>query len=324
MKIIPEEVAKDVLNMKKAIATVRDAYWACSRGEMFQGDRIVQNLGTEKNIGQWLTAICTGQPYFGFKFSAVFPDNPKSGMPTDQSTISLFSNENGKQLALIGANYLTALKTGAAAGVATDLLARKDASRLGIVGTGVQAFTQALAMQEVRELTEVRLFDMSEERMDAFINRLEPVKNHDYVIVKCSSGNEAAEQSDIICTATPSKTPVLDANAIQSGTHLNAIGSFARNMQETASETAAKAAFIVTEHVDGLWASGTGDIMEPLEAGLISKEKVLGSVGDILTGKLAGRTDDDQITMYESVGSCVLDLAIAIAVYESGCCMQND
>ena len=317
MKIIPEEAAKSVLTMKQAIDTVREAYRACGRGEMYQGDRIVQNLGNEKNIGQWLTAICTKEPYFGFKFSAVFPGNPAVGMPTDQSTISLFSNENGAQLAMIGANYLTALKTGAGAGVATDLLARKDASRLGIVGTGVQAFTQVLAMQEVRKLTEGRLYDMSEERMDAFIERLVPVKNGDYRIIKCGSGNEVAEGSEIICTATPSKRPVFDAASLKPGTHLNAIGSFARNMQETAPETVAKASFVVTEHVDGLWASQTGDIMDPIEKGLVTKEIVRGSVGDVLTGKAAGRTSADEITMYESVGSCVLDMAIAIAVYKN-------
>ena len=322
MKIIPEEQAKDVLTMKQAIETVRKAYISCGKNEMYQGDRIVQTLGNEKNLGQWLTAICTEEPYFGFKFSAVFPGNPAIGMPTDQSTISLFSNENGSQLALIGANYLTALKTGAGAGVATDLLAEKGADSLAIIGTGVQAFTQVLGVQEVRDLKKLYLFDMSEERMDAFVQRIEPVKNRDYEILKCRSGNEAAESADIICTATPSRTPVCDAEAIQAGTHLNAIGSFARNMQETAPQTMEKADFIVTEHVDGLWASATGDIMDPLEKGLITKDKIRGSVGDVLTGTIPGRESADQITVYESVGSCVLDMAIAIAVYES--CFKRD
>lgn len=316
MIIIPEEKAAKAIDMKTALSTVREAYIACDKGEMYPGGRIAMPLSRGQSSGQWLTAVCTELPFFGFKFSAVFPDNPKCGMPTDQSTISLFSAENGEQLALIGANHLTALKTGAGAGVSTDLLARADASHLGIIGTGTQAFTQVLAIQEVRELEELRIFDMSGERMDAFAERIAAVQNRPYKIIECASGNECVAGSDIVSTATPSRKPVFDADAIQPGTHLNAIGSFTPFMQEIAETTVQKASFVVTEHVDGLWAAA-GDILIPFEKGLITRDKVRGSVGELLTGKLSGRSDEKEITMYESVGSCVLDLAIAIAVYNA-------
>ena len=314
MIIIPEEQAAGMLDIQTCLDTVRDAYRACVKGEMYPGDRIAMPLIGE-NSGQWLTAVCTREPFFGFKFSAVFPGNPKLGMPTDQSTISLFSAVNGEQLALIGANYLTALKTGSGAGVATDLLARTDACRLGIVGTGTQAFTQVLAIQEVRQLKELRIFDMSQERMDAFAERIAKAQNHPYEIIKCTSGNDCVAGSDIVCTVTPSRKPVFDAAALQPGTHLNAIGSFTPFMQEIAEETVQKASFVVTEHVDGLWAAA-GDILIPYEKGLITRDKVRGSVGDVLVGSIPGRKDAQEITMYESVGSCVLDTAIAIAVYK--------
>ena len=316
MIVIPEEKAAAAIDMKTALATVRNAHLACGKGEMYPGGRIAMPLGRGESSGQWLTAVCTEQPFFGFKFSAVFPDNPKRGMPTDQSTISLFSAINGEQLALIGANHLTALKTGAGAGVATDLLARKDARHLGIVGTGTQAFTQVLAIQEVRELEELRVFDMAADRMDAFASRIAAVQNRPYQIIPCGSGNECVAGSDIVSTVTPSRKPVFDADALQPGTHLNAIGSFTPFMQEIAEEAVQKASFVVTEHVDGLWAAA-GDILIPFEKGLITRDKVRGSVGDLLAGKLPGRSDHAEITMYESVGSCVLDLAIAIAVYRA-------
>ena len=138
---------------------VTGAFRACSAGDMYPGGRIALPISGEHNNGQWLTAVCRNMPYFGSKFSAVFPGNKEYGMPVDQSTISLYSNVNGEQLALIGANYLTALKTGAGAGVATDLLARKDACTLGIIGTGFQAYAQVLAIQEIRELKQLRLFN---------------------------------------------------------------------------------------------------------------------------------------------------------------------
>lgn len=317
MILIPEEQAAGMLDIQTCIRTVCEAYRACVKGEMYPGDRIAMPL-TGENSGQWLTAVCTKEPFFGFKFSAVFPGNLKLGMPTDQSTISLFSAINGEQLALIGANYLTALKTGSGAGVATELLARPDACKLGIVGTGTQAFTQVLAIQEVRELKELRIFDMSEERMNAFAERIANVRNRPYEIIKCNGGNECVAASDIVCTVTPSRKPVFDAAALQPGTHLNAIGSFTPYMQEIPDGAVQKASFVVTEHTDGLWAAA-GDILIPYEKGLIGRDKVRGSVGEVLVGRIPGRTDAQEITMYESVGSCVLDTAIAIAVYRKAC-----
>ena len=313
--IIPEEKAAAVLDMQAALTAVREAYCACDRGVMFPGGRIAMPLSREGTTGQWLTAVCTEPPCFGFKFSANFPENIKNGLPAVRSTISLFSGEDGAQLAQIGANHLTALKTGAGAAVATDLLARSDAHRLGIIGTGVQAFLQVQAIQEVRELTELRVYDMSPARMEAFMERVEAVKNHPYQIIPCESANECVAASDIVCTATPSLTPVFDGAALQPGTHLNAIGSYTPLMQEIDAETVQKAAFVVTEHVEGLW-TAAGDILIPLEQGLISRDKVRGSVGDVLVGKIPGRRSDTEITLYESVGSCVLDVAIAIAVYQ--------
>lgn len=314
MIMIPEEQAAQAIDMKTALAVVREAYLACDRGEMYPGGRIVMPVSGETNFGQWLTAVCTRLPFFGTKFSATFPGNIQCGLPCVQSVISLYSTQNGEQLALIGADYLTALKTGAGAGVATDLLARKDACRLGIIGTGLQAYSQVLAIQEVRELKQLFIFDRTPERMDAFAEKIAAVQNAPYEIVKCESSGQCVANSDILCTVTPSHTPVFDTADLQPGTHLNAMGSFTPVMQEVEAETVQKASFVVTEHVEGLWAAA-GDILIPLEKGLITRDKVHGSVGDVLVGKLPGRQNDAEITMYESVGSCVLDVAIAIAVY---------
>lgn len=311
---ISEKQAASALDIRTCIAAVKDAYIACDKGTMHPGGRIAMPLSQEGTTGQWLTAVCTEPSCFGFKFSANFPENLRSGKPAVRSTISLFSGEDGAQLALIGANHLTALKTGAAAAVATDLLARPDAHRLGIIGTGVQAFTQVQAIQEVRALTELRVYDMSPDRMNSFLARIRSIQNRPYTLIACESANECVAASDIVCTATPSLTPVFDAAALQPGTHLNAIGSYTPFMQEIDAETVQKAAFVVTEHVDGLWAAA-GDILIPFEQGLIEREKVHGSVSDVLVGKIPGRQTDAEITLYESVGSCVLDVALAIAVY---------
>ncbi|MBP1856390.1 ornithine cyclodeaminase [Clostridioides mangenotii] len=263
-------------------------------------------------------ANCLDVPFFGSKFSAVFKDNISKGLPSVISKISLYSAGTGEQVALINADYLTAIKTGGSAGVATDLMARKDAHCLGVIGTGVQAYTQVLAIQEVRELTELRIYDPIPDRVDKFAERIAKVakvQNKPYRIIKCKSVSELVFNSDIICTCTPSLTPVFNGSELKPGTHINAIGSFTPFMQEIDEETVVKAARIITEHVDGLW-EAAGDILIPVEKGVVSKDKVVGSVGDCLVGNVIARENDEEITLYESVGSCVLDVSMAIATYE--------
>ncbi len=303
--------------MKEALKAVREAYLACADGQRYAPGRIVKPIRGEENCGQWLVANCLDIPYFGSKFSSVFKDNISKGLPSVISSISLYSADTGEQLALISANYLTALKTGASSGVATDIMSRKDASVLGIIGTGVQAYTQLLAIQEVRKLTQVRIFDLVPERVEAFEKRISAVNNNGFEIVKCSSAKECVSEADIVCTCTASLKPVFDGKDLKPGTHVNAIGSFNRFMQEINEETVVRAARIITEHVDGLWDAEGGDIIVPLEKGLITKDKVVGDVGDCLAGRVQARENDEEITLYESVGSCVLDVSLAVATYEA-------
>ncbi|MDY9920204.1 MAG: ornithine cyclodeaminase family protein [Synergistota bacterium] len=315
MIIIEEKQIEKTVTMSMALPIFRKAYEDCVKGYIYAGDRIVMPIRGEENCAQWLVACCTNVPIFGSKFASVFPGNVSKGMPSVLSQISLYSAETGELLALLDANYLTAIKTGGSAAIATDLMANKDASKLGIIGTGMQAFTQVLGIQEVRDLTELRVFDMNKERVLQFVEKVKKVQNHPYKIIAESSADECVAASEIICTCTPSLTPVFNGDAIKLGTHINAIGSFTPFMQEIDDTAVIRAQKVVTEHVEGIWAAA-GDILIPFNKGLFGKEKVNGSIGEVLTGKIPGRETRDEITLYESVGSCVLDIAIAIAVYD--------
>lgn len=314
MVIIEEKQIEKTVTMSMALPIFRKAYEDCVDGYIYAGDRIVMPIRGEENCAQWLVACCTNLPIFGSKFASVFPGNVSKGMPSVLSQISLYSAETGELLALLDANYLTAIKTGGSAAIATDLMANKDASRLGIIGTGMQAFTQVLGIQEVRKLSELHVFDMDKERVRQFVEKVKKVQSYPYKIIADSSADECVTASEIICTCTPSLKPVFNADALQPGTHINAIGSFTPFMQEIDDATVMKSSKVITEHVEGLWAAA-GDILIPFNKGLFGKEKVNGSVGEVLTGKIVGRETKDEITLYESVGSCVLDIAIAIAVY---------
>ncbi|QIK69425.1 ornithine cyclodeaminase family protein [Erysipelothrix sp. HDW6C] len=314
MIYITEKQIEGIVNMKMALDVFRQAYVDNVNGDIYTGERMVMPIRGEENCGQWLTAICKNVPFFGSKFSSVFPGNLKKNLPSVCSTISLYSAETGHLQALLEADYLTAIKTGGSAGVATDVMARRDASRLGIIGSGLQAFTQVMAIQEVRDLTEVIVYDLNPEYAAAFVERIKKIQNRPYTVTVAKSADACVESSDIICTCTTSLKPVFSASAVKEGTHINAIGSFTPFMQEIEEAVVVASSRIITEHVDGLWAAA-GDVLIPFEKGLIEKERVTGSVGDVLTGKITGRDNDQEITLYESVGSCVLDIAIAIAVY---------
>lgn len=266
------------------------------------------------NKGQWLTANYPAESFFGTKFSAVFPGNLKTGLPATISTISLYSNRTGELEAVIEANALTAMKTAGSAAIATDLLSSKASSTLAIIGSGLQAFDQVLAIREVRAIRHVIIYDLNRERAEKFVHDLQAVDGYDVKTTIGDSADDAVAAADIVCTCTTSRLPVFKGSSLRPGTHINAIGSYAPDMQEIDAETVVRAQRLITEHVDGLWAAA-GDILDPFEKGLISKSKVDGSVGDVLAGSVPRRKNEDEITLYESVGSAALDLAIAAEVY---------
>jgi Predicted ornithine cyclodeaminase, mu-crystallin homolog len=315
MIYIPEERVKRSISIKTVLPILRQAYEDSADGQTYAGGRIIMPIRGEENTGQWLVANCLNAPYFGAKFSSAFPGNAHKGIPSTLSQTSIYSTETGELIAVVEANYLTALKTGGSAAIATELMARKDSSRLGIIGSGLQAFSQVLAIQEVRRLTEVHVYGLDSARLSDFIRRIEEIKNRPYSVIAAKSAEACVSASDILCTCTTSHTPVFDGAALMPGTHINAIGSYTPFMQEIDQKTVAKAARIMTEDVDGLW-SVAGDILIPLENGVIGKDKVKGSIGDVLAGTIPGRVSDGEITLYESVGFCVLDIALALAVFQ--------
>ncbi|KAJ4345646.1 uncharacterized protein N0V89_011780 [Didymosphaeria variabile] len=314
MLYITESQAKSAITLKSSLSLFRHAYLQCNSNTLSPGPRMVHSLDALGNKGQWLTATYPAEGTFGTKFSSIFPQNVKKGLPVTISTISLYSGETGELLATVEANALTAMKTAGSAAIATDLLSRKDSTILAIIGSGLQAFDQVLAIREVRDIKTVIVYNRSAEGAKTFANRLTAVEGFDVDVKLAESADAAVAEADIVCTCTTSSRPVFKGTSLRPGTHINAIGSYAPDMQEIDEDTVVRAARIVTEHVDGLWAAA-GDILEPFNRGVIDKSKVEGSVGDVLAGTVAGRETADEITLYESVGSAALDLAIAVEVF---------
>lgn len=315
MLILPELEVKEVLSMENVIEAVTRAYRDYSDRLVDVPARITMGIRGESDSAIFLAANYHSIPFYGLKQASSFPSNKYKGKNTVFSEIHLYSAETGELLAMISANHITALKTGAASAVATKVLARDDAGVLAIIGTGVQAKTQLVGVQFVRPIREVRLFDVDQGKVAEFVRFIGVNKNEDLLISVTDSAAECITGADIVVTATTSSIPVFSGDYIGEGVHINAVGSFTPDMQELDSKTVLKAAKIVTDQREAAWTLA-GDLLVPLKGGLISDSILYAELGDIVAGKIPGRESEREITIYESLGFAALDIAVATAAYE--------
>lgn len=314
MLFISEKNIIELLTIGEVIESVRVALRDYSHERVMVPSRVAMDVRGPDNSVIFLSANYLSMPYYGLKHAATCPGNAEKGEKTVLSDIHLYCADTGKPLAVLSANHLTAMKTGAAAAVATDLLARTADAVLAIVGAGVQARTQAAAIQEVRPIRELRVFDLDRGRAQAFAEYIDTMKNRNYTVTIADTAGECVSHADIVSTCTPSATPVISGDLISEGTHINAIGSFTPRMQEIDAETVAKADKIVTDSVPEAMAAA-GDLLVPLERGQFQASDLYGELGDIVAGKIHGRENQSEITLYESVGFAALDIAVAVAAY---------
>ena len=316
MLLISEGDFKEAVTITDVIDTVRTALRDYSQGLIHVPPRIAMNIRGAANSVIFLAANCLSMPYYGIKHACSFPSNKEKGLDTVLSEIHLYCAETGRLLALIDAKLLTAMKTGAAGAVATDLLARKGDTVLAIIGTGIQARTQLEAIQQVRSLSRVKIFDTSLPRAEEFAKYIETVRNKDFPVTIARSADECVADASVVCTTTTSLTPVFPGDCLMDGAHINAIGSFTPAMQEIDTRTVVKASKIVTDDQKETW-EVAGDLLVPLNEGAISRSKIYGELGDIVSGKIPGREHEAEITVYESVGFAALDVAVAAVAYQT-------
>lgn len=245
----------------------------------------------------------------GLKVVSVFPQNAHRAEPTIYALVNLFDPATGKPLAVLDGTYLTTLRTGAVSGVATQYMARADAHRLAVFGAGAQALPQILAVCAVRPIDTIWIINRTHDRAALLAARLRSEGYRGDVQIAPSSSQALAE-ADIVCTATSSATPLFEDADLRPGTHINAVGAYKPSMAEIPVTTVARARLIVDQRA-AAWAEA-GDLVQAREAGLIDESHVVGEVGALVHGQLPGRTSDDQITLFKSVGNAVQDLAVGV------------
>jgi ornithine cyclodeaminase len=248
--------------------------------------------------------------YMGLKSVTVYPDNAARGQPAVLGTYLLMSAETGETLAVMDATRLTAWRTAAASALASRYLSRPDAARLLMVGAGALAPFLVRAHASVRPIREVKVWNRSEQRAQALIAELAQSG-----IAAGVAGDLAAAvaEADIVSTATLSAEPLIRGAWLEPGTHLDCVGAFKPTMRETDDDVARRTRIFVDTRA-GAFAEA-GDILQPLQVGVIGKEAVLGELSELCRGAVQGRTTPEEITLFKSVGASIEDLAAAVAVW---------
>jgi alanine dehydrogenase len=311
--ILTRKNLRDLLTMKEVIQALEEGFLSYARGKTVVPVRLPVEVKPRKGICLLMPAVQEGPDGLGVKVVSVYPENPKRGLPTISSSYILCDPRTGALLSLMEGAMLTGLRTGAASGLASRFLARKDSKTLGIFGAGVQSGFQLEAMRVVLpSLKKVYVFDMDRERTKKFIINL--ANSSGIELKEAKDSAEVVKESDVIITTTTSSTPVFDGKLLKPGTHINAVGAFTPTTREVDEETIRQSKIIVDTYEGCL--SEAGDILIPMGKGLFSKEQIYSDLGGLVSGKKTGRENSQEITLFESVGTAIEDLVVARLAYE--------
>jgi len=242
----------------------------------------------------------------GMKWVNVHPGNPKMGLPTVMAVFIYSDPDTGYPLAIMDATELTSYRTAAASACASKYLARSGSRTLGLIGAGRQAQFHLVSHAALFKLEEVRVYDMKPEAVDAFIARFP-----NFNVIRASA--EEAVASDIVCTLTPAISPVVKASWVRRGTHINAVGADAPGKEELEPAVLDLARVVVDDLEQS---SHGGEINVPLSSGLFKKEQIWATLGQVITGTRPGRDSADRITVFDSTGLAIEDLAAARLAYD--------
>lgn len=315
MRILSRADVQRALSMQDAIAIVRDAFAQLSTDQATVPLRVPIPIQRHDGVTLFMPAYLHTSDALAVKIVSVHNQNPAKGLPLIHALVVVMDAATGKPLAAMEGGYLTALRTGAASGVATDLLARRDARVGAIIGAGVQGRTQLLAIAAVRDLERIWVYDVVAEKAKVFVKELKGTMET-LDLRAASSPIEAVREADIVCTATTSTRPVFNGSDLKAGAHINAIGAYTPQMQEVDETTLQRASKIVIDHHTGALAEA-GDLLIAIQKGAITESDVYGEIGEIAAGKKPGRERADEITYFKSVGNAVQDASVARAIYDA-------
>lgn len=310
--ILNQQEIERLMPIADCIRLMREALAALARGEMTQPLRtVIAPPGARGLLGLMPAHKASEPPAYGVKVIGVFPDNPARGLDAHQGSVILLSGDTGEVMALMNASAITAIRTAAVSGVATELLAREEASELAIIGAGVQAHTHLEAMASVRPIKRARVSSRRFDNTQRFVEAMQPL--YDFPLEAVETVEAAVRGADLIVTATSSREPVVRREWIAEGAHLNVVGASIPAAREVDSAMMAAASLFVDRRESTL--NESGDYLMALREGAIGPDHIRAEIGEVLVGEKPGRTSAAEITLFKSLGLAVEDLASAEYLY---------
>ena len=307
----PEEVKK-LLPMTECIEVMRDLFLNHCQDLVLNPLRAKMWLPENVGVLGMMPAYIKALGVMGIKVISIFPDNYKKGISSHQGQIVLFETETGQLLCSLDAGEITAIRTAAVSGLMTQLLSRSNATQLALIGTGEQADTHLEAILSVRNIEKVTVWSTRREKMEAFAEK-QSMKYNITIELK-NNIEEAVENADIICTLTPSRTPILKSEWVKKGTHINAVGSSTASARELDSALVAKSKVFIDNYEAAQ--NEAGDILIPIQEGVITEKHILGDISQLLNQSCVGRVSKDDITLFKSVGIAIEDVASAFYIFK--------
>lgn len=313
MRTLTSHQLRELVPMRDAVELMKAAFESASAGQTISPLRTPIEMPDGSGVSLYMPAFVpatAGNPAgSGAKIVSVFQGNADRGLPTINAIVVMIDPETGLPIGIVEGGAMTALRTGAVSGAATDLLARANARTLTVIGAGVQGVTQAAAVAAVRDLDAIHVVDVNPDSAAGFAERLAVWDSN--AASKVRVANSAADvlpESDIVCTATTSSTPVFENADISDGTHVNAVGAFTPQMQEIPADLLRRAR-VVVDQVEAVLHEA-GDFIIPIERGEIDRSLVSEELGQIVSGDLPGRESDDAVTFFKSVGNAIQDMIV--------------
>jgi ornithine cyclodeaminase len=305
MIVISEQDARRLVGMRDAIPAVEEAFTRIATDHARNYPVVRESVGLRDGVFGIKSGVGALAPLLGLKAGGYWPHNAQQGLTNHQSSTLLFDPRTGQAEALVSANHLTGVRTGAAAALATRHLSRPDSETLGIIGTGVQAVYQFEAMRAVRPIRRVLAWSPATEQVLAFGRIVEQL---DIAFEAKEAPREVAAFCDVLVTVTPSQRPIVEKGWIRPGTHVNAMGADTRGKQEFAQEVIANAALFTDEIQQALT---IGEFQHAYANGLLEREDIRGTLGEVIAGACPGRLGEDEITFFDGTGVALQDLAVA-------------
>jgi ornithine cyclodeaminase/alanine dehydrogenase-like protein (mu-crystallin family) len=299
--VMSDADVREVLDMESCIAAMEDALAALARGELTMPLRLVVRPPGEQLLGLMPAHRGGDDPLFSLKEIVIAPANGARGLDPHQGAVLLHDGVTGVLQAVLNASAITEIRTAAVSAVATKLLARPGARRVAILGAGVQARSHAHAMRTIIDDPELRVWSRTPAHAEALA-----LESHGVV---CDTVEEALTGAEVVCTCTAAREPIVRRSWLAPGTHVNAVGSSAPTARELESDVVAQAAFFVDRRESTV--NESGDYLRAVEETGIGLKHIRGELGELLVGARPGRRDDEELTVFKSLGLAVEDLAAA-------------